>query len=114
MHVAAKAHFMREVAKAAQPKKSRRHYDNTSRSSRAVQKRHLKTSFKENGLSEARLVKVLSQETCLCNWALVRFFVLPCFLVFPLDVYQPFLRSMFTSRGLSRESIRAVQLLWCV
>ena len=66
LHALSKANFMREVGKAGHHSKPKRHYNNSDRANRAAYKRKRAQTFRDNGLSESRLLTVLNQDTCLC------------------------------------------------
>ena len=67
IHVAAKARFAAEAASAGQPPKKKRPYDNSRRASEAAYQRATSsTSHRENGVSQERVLNLLSKEQCLC------------------------------------------------
>lgn len=67
VHLAATARFSKEVAEAGKPVRQKRAYDNSARSSQALYTRSKAKSYSENGLSEERLVNVLTRDGCLCT-----------------------------------------------
>ena len=65
LHIAAKAKLAGDAAGAGRAPRRKRPYDNRKRKELAVYKRK-GDAFKNNGLSESRLIAILDQDACYC------------------------------------------------
>lgn len=86
LHAAAKSRFTREAEQAGKPVVHKRAYDNSARSSQATYDwKKSSNKYRENGLSEERLLNVLAREQCNCNPGCALAFLFIC-LYTPLNL----------------------------
>ena len=71
LHLAEKARFSKSAGDMGKRPKPKRAYNNSGRASQATLDRSKSKSFRDNGLSEQRLLHVLAKDECLCALPMV-------------------------------------------